>query len=168
MPSLSHTTSSTAASIIYLALAGDDYTYVSMNTDGCWCDSTFHEKTGAGLTIGDVNCLMDAAAADEKECEFGPCGGDPFHTAVYRLKNTGFVSHVSPKGNSFVAYDVDLSVYFNATWAFRGLGYGIDGALQAGAFRLTLVQFPTHHKWFCHCLLDSTGRIQQRVGVCLR
>jgi len=34
------------------------------------------------------------------------------------------------EGNSFVAYDIDLSVYFDATWAFRGLGYGIDGALQ--------------------------------------
>jgi hypothetical protein len=53
---------------------------------------------------------MDAAAADAKECEFGPCGGDPFHTAVYRLKNTGFATYSSPKGNSFVAYDVDLSV----------------------------------------------------------
>jgi hypothetical protein len=34
------------------------------------------------------------------------------------------------KGNSFVAYDIDLAVYYDATWAFRGLGYGIDGALQ--------------------------------------
>jgi hypothetical protein len=40
---------------------------------------------------------MDVAAADEKECESGPCGGDPFHTAVYRLLNTGFARYLSPK-----------------------------------------------------------------------
>jgi len=40
---------------------------------------------------------MNVAAADEKECELGPCGGDPFHTAVYRLKNTGFARYLSPK-----------------------------------------------------------------------
>ena len=34
------------------------------------------------------------------------------------------------EGNSFVAYDIDLAVYYDATWSFRGLGYGIDGALQ--------------------------------------
>ena len=111
-------------------LRSDDYTYVAMNADGCWCDNTFHEKTGDGITIGDETCLMDAAAADAKECEFGPCGGDAFHTAVYRLKSTGYALYSSPEGNSFVAYDIDLSVYFDATWGFRGLGYGMDGALQ--------------------------------------
>jgi hypothetical protein len=68
-----------------------------INADGCWCDNTFHETTGDDITVDDDACLLDAAAADAKECEFRPCGGDSFHTAVYRLKNTGFARYLSPK-----------------------------------------------------------------------
>ena len=110
-----------------------EYMYTAINSEGCWCDDTFHEKSGDGITVPDENCLMDGLKGGgntSSECVYGPCGGDAFHTAIYRLPNTGRAQYSSPKGNSFVSYDVDLSVYFDATWSFRGLGYGIDGALE--------------------------------------
>jgi hypothetical protein len=110
-----------------------EYVYTAINAEGCWCDDTFHEKIGMNITVPDENCLLDGLKGGgnaSSECVYGPCGGDAFHTAVYRLLNTEFTQYSSPKGNSFVSYDVDLSVYFDATWSFRGLGYGIDGALE--------------------------------------